>query len=122
MAERSKARVCGRSLAGVAGLNPGGSMDVWVVSVLQKRQKAKCMTIKTQKLVGMKYRERTRESKKIPPGAWRFLLFFKRISDLRTQDMEIHNGQKGQNKRKKRKDKQKNDSQEPVAESLFIVN
>ena len=29
--ERSKARVCGRSLAGVAGLNTAGGMDVCVV-------------------------------------------------------------------------------------------
>ena len=42
VAERSKARVCGRSLAGVAGSNPAGGMDVCVVCVLQsKRQKAK---------------------------------------------------------------------------------
>ena len=27
MAERSKARVYGRSLAGIAGLNPAGGMD-----------------------------------------------------------------------------------------------
>ena len=32
MAERSKARVCGPLLAGVAGLNPTGGMDVCVVS------------------------------------------------------------------------------------------
>ena len=31
VAERSKARVCGRSLAGIAGLNPVGGMDVCVV-------------------------------------------------------------------------------------------
>ena len=30
--ERSKGRICGRSLAGVAGSNSGGGMDVWVVS------------------------------------------------------------------------------------------
>ena len=26
--ERSKARVCGRSLAGIAGSNPAGGMDI----------------------------------------------------------------------------------------------
>ena len=31
VAERSKARVCGRSLAGVAGSNPAVGMDVCVV-------------------------------------------------------------------------------------------
>ena len=31
MAERSDARVCGRSLAGSAGSNPTGGMDVCVV-------------------------------------------------------------------------------------------
>jgi hypothetical protein len=32
VAERCKARVCGRLLAGVTGLNPTGGMDVCVVS------------------------------------------------------------------------------------------
>ena len=42
MAERSKARACGRSLAGVAGSNPVGGMDVCVVccTVKTKRQNA----------------------------------------------------------------------------------
>ena len=31
VAERSKVRVCGRSLAGIAGSNPAESMDVGVV-------------------------------------------------------------------------------------------
>ena len=31
VAERSKARVCGRSLAGSTGSNPAGGMDVCVV-------------------------------------------------------------------------------------------
>ena len=38
MDERSKARVCGPSLAGAAGSNPAGGMDVCVVS---KDRKAK---------------------------------------------------------------------------------
>ena len=33
MAERSKAWVCGRSLAGIAGLNPAGGMDICVCVV-----------------------------------------------------------------------------------------
>ena len=35
VAERSKATVCGRSLAGISGSNPPGGMDVCVVCVLQ---------------------------------------------------------------------------------------
>ena len=38
VAERSKARVYGRSLAGIAGLNPAGGMDVcllWVLCVVR---------------------------------------------------------------------------------------
>jgi hypothetical protein len=31
VAERSKARFCGRTLAGIAGFNPAGGMDVCVV-------------------------------------------------------------------------------------------
>jgi hypothetical protein len=38
VAERSKARVCDRSLAGVPGLNPAGGMDVCVVCVAQPGQ------------------------------------------------------------------------------------
>jgi len=34
MAERSKARVCGRSLAGIAASNPAGGMDVSLLSLL----------------------------------------------------------------------------------------
>ena len=34
VAERSKARVYGRSLAGIAGSNPAGGMDVCVVFVV----------------------------------------------------------------------------------------
>ena len=35
VAERSKARVCGRSLAGVAGSYPAGGMDVCVLCVVK---------------------------------------------------------------------------------------
>jgi hypothetical protein len=35
VAERFKARVCDQSLAGVAGLNPAGGMNVCVVCVVQ---------------------------------------------------------------------------------------
>ena len=45
-------------LAGVAGSNPAGDMDVCVV---ESGQKAKCRIIKTQKRIRLKYRERTRE-------------------------------------------------------------
>ena len=34
MAERSKAMVCGRPLAGMAASNPAGGMDVFVVIVV----------------------------------------------------------------------------------------
>ena len=35
VAERSKARVCGRSLAGIAGSNPAGGMDVCIVCIVK---------------------------------------------------------------------------------------
>ena len=35
VSERSKANVCDRSRAGVAGSNPAGDMDVFVVFVVQ---------------------------------------------------------------------------------------
>ena len=50
--KRFKARACGPSLAGIAGSNPAGGMDVCVVS---KDRKTKCRTIKTKKQVRMKY-------------------------------------------------------------------
>ena len=34
MVARSKARVCGRSLAGIVGSNPTGGMDVFLLRVL----------------------------------------------------------------------------------------
>ena len=34
VATRSKARVCGRSTAGMVGLNPAGGMDVWLLRLL----------------------------------------------------------------------------------------
>ena len=48
MAERSKARVCGRSLAGVAGSNPAGGMDVCVVCCKYNQN--------TERNIRMKYR------------------------------------------------------------------
>ena len=47
VAERSKASVYGRSLAGVAGSNPAGSMDVCVVCCTV-RTKGKATTIRTK--------------------------------------------------------------------------
>jgi hypothetical protein len=42
VAERSKASVCGCSLAGIAGSNPAGGMDVYVVCIsTDKRQNAR---------------------------------------------------------------------------------
>ena len=64
--ERSKAKVCGLSLAGVAGSKFVGGMDVCVVS---KDKKAKCRTNKTQKQARMKYRvQENTHKKKIPVG------------------------------------------------------
>ena len=60
MAERSKAKVCGRALAGIAGSNPAGDMDVCVVCCT-KRTIGKDRAIRTKKYRG---------SEKIPPGEW----------------------------------------------------
>jgi hypothetical protein len=40
VAERSKTRVCGRSLAGIAGLNPAGVVDVclvWMLCIVRQK-------------------------------------------------------------------------------------
>ena len=57
VAERSKARVCGRSLPGVTGSNPAGSMDICVVCCTL-RTKGKARTIRTQQ-----YRNNTDKKK-----------------------------------------------------------
>ena len=66
VAQRSKATVCGRLLAGVAGSNPDGGMDICVVCCMY-RQKARCRRIKTNKQVRMKYRIQ-KNNKKTPGG------------------------------------------------------
>jgi hypothetical protein len=47
VAKRSKARVCGHSLAGTTDSNPAGGIDVCVL--YSKGQKAKVGTIRTKK-------------------------------------------------------------------------
>ena len=66
-AERSKARMCVRSLAGIAGSHPAGGMDVCVVCVCvlygkDKRQKPR----QSKKEIRVKYRQ---NKKKFPVGA-----------------------------------------------------
>ena len=57
VAKRSQARVCGRSLAGIAGSNPAGVMDDCVLCVLySKGQKAKSGQTSTDKV------QRTKEN------------------------------------------------------------
>ena len=65
MAGRSKARVCSRSLAGIAGLYPAGGMDVCLLCVFYSKDKRHSQDNQDKVVVQMKYRE-----KKIPPGAW----------------------------------------------------
>ena len=48
VAERSKARVCDRSLAEVPGLNPAGGMDVCVVCVVQSGQRSSTENTKSR--------------------------------------------------------------------------
>jgi hypothetical protein len=56
VAERSKARVCGRSLAGIASSNSAGVMDVCPLRVVRKHKNAKRRTITTKNQVRMNYR------------------------------------------------------------------
>ena len=62
VAERSKARVCGLSLAGIACSNSAGDMDVRVVKSGQKTQSQD----NHDKTVQSTYRERTKKKKQIP--------------------------------------------------------
>jgi hypothetical protein len=57
--EQAKTKVCGRSLAGVAGSNPAGGMDVCVISKNRKKFRG----VKTLKQVRLKHKS-TREYKK----------------------------------------------------------
>ena len=62
MAERSKARVYGQSLAGIPGSNPAGVMDVCVVCVVRQGQKGKGQESQ-HKEVTTKCRERITKKK-----------------------------------------------------------
>ena len=84
MAERFKARVRGRSLAGVAGSNPAGGMDVCVVS---EDKKAKRRTIKTQKQIPIKYKV---QNKNPAEGMDNCVVCCRGISDVRKKDIKIH--------------------------------
>jgi hypothetical protein len=68
VAAQSKAWVCGRSPAGVAGSNPAGSMDICVLYSKDERQSQD----NEDKKVQLKYRERTKkmlvESLRPKPG------------------------------------------------------
>ena len=66
VAERSKARDCGRSLAAVAGSNPTGGMDVCVMCCRTKRQNTGQSREITDEV------QSTREYKKTPGGAENF--------------------------------------------------
>ena len=66
VAEWSKATVCSRSLAVVAGSYPAGVINV---CIQVKDKKSKCRTIKTNKLLRMKYKGRTKN----PGGGGDFL-------------------------------------------------
>ena len=70
VAEWCKARVCSWLLAGVAGLNPAGGMDVCVVvskGGKKKQKEAKCRIIKTKNQVRMKCRVQE-NTKRNPAG------------------------------------------------------
>ena len=60
VAELSRARVYGQSLAGMSSLNPAGGMDVCVVCCTV-RTKEQAITIREKKHVRKRYTERTRE-------------------------------------------------------------
>ena len=65
-AERSKVRVCGRWLAGIASSNSAGGMDVWVVCIFySKGQNAK--PEQSGKEVHIKYKE---QKKKTAGAQW----------------------------------------------------
>ena len=74
MAKRSKARVCGRWLAGIAGSNPARGMDVCGVRCTV-RTKGKARTIRTKEQVRIKYKERTRIKKIKNPGGGKVRFF-----------------------------------------------
>ena len=58
MAERSKARIYGRSLARIAGSNPAGGMDVCLLCVLYSKDKRHSQDNQYKEVEQVKYRER----------------------------------------------------------------
>ena len=102
-AERAKARFCGRSLTGVAGSNPDGGMDVFVVCVVQLVQKAKSQD-NQDKEVRIKCKERTKTKKYVKihcqcslelkyigsnPGVGH-TFYFSRVVFLQTLNKTVH--------------------------------
>jgi hypothetical protein len=66
-AERSKATVCGRSLAGVANSNPAGAW-MFLLCIVSKNKKANYRTVKTKKQLRMKEKGSEENKIKIPEG------------------------------------------------------
>ena len=65
---RSKAQVCGLMIAGNAGSNPAGGINVCVVCVSRSGQRGKARKIQTKKQVRIKYKDRIREEKNPAAG------------------------------------------------------
>ena len=63
VAERSKARVCGRSVAGVAGSNPAGGHGRFVELHIKERRHSQ-----DKEVVQMKYREQKNKTRNPAEG------------------------------------------------------
>ena len=73
MAERSKARVCGRSLVEIAGLNPAGGMDVCVVCKDRRNKRGQSRQTVTEKVQRV-HKRRNSEKKNPDRGKNLFVL------------------------------------------------
>ena len=63
VAERSKARVCGRSLAGIAGSNLASDMDVCVVWCTIRPSAWMCVVCRTTRTKGKSYEKQNIEER-----------------------------------------------------------
>ena len=83
IAERPKATVCGLSLAGIAGSNPAGSMDVCVVCCAVKAKAQEQEDPEKRKEVREKYKARTREGSEVENKVFlaltRYIFFSKKF-------------------------------------------
>ena len=74
VAARSKASICGRSLAGIAGLSPSGGIDIFIVLCCTVKKKGKMQDSQDAETSTDNVQRENKRIKKNPAGVWMFVL------------------------------------------------